>query len=216
MEKDKPPAAEDIEARSFAVIESEVNHPRPFHGAEWLVVRRLIHTSADFELLELVQFHREAIKAGVGALKNGCLVVTDTEMARAGISSARMERLGCRVACHMRERVVAEQAVRNGTTRAAAAVEYAAREMNGAVCVVGNAPTALLRLLELVRDGACTPALIVGMPVGFINAAESKDLLTRQDKIPYITVRGRKGGSPLAATTVNQLAVLALESRDRT
>ncbi|MFO7785850.1 MAG: precorrin-8X methylmutase [Desulfatiglandales bacterium] len=215
MQEAKPSAAEDIEARSFAVIEKEVGHPRPFHGTEWLVVRRLIHTSADFELLDLVQFHPEALTAGTEALKNGCLVVTDTEMARAGVSSARMERLGCRVACHMREPAVAEQALRNGTSRAAAAVDYAAPELNGAICVVGNAPTALIRLIELVRGGICRPALIVGMPVGFINAAESKDLLVRQERIPYITIRGRKGGSALAATTVNQLAILALEAPDR-
>lgn len=216
MEEAKPPVGEDIEARSFAVIEGEVGHPRPFHGDEWLIVRRLIHTSADFELLELVRFHPQAVRAGIEALNSGCLVVTDTEMARAGISPARMERLGCRVECHMREPVVAEQALRDRTTRAAAAVDYAAPELNGAVCVVGNAPTALLRLLELVRDRVCTPALIVGMPVGFVNAAESKDLLARQERVPYVTIRGRKGGSPLAATTVNQLAVLALKARDGT
>lgn len=217
MTKDaKPPAAEDIEARSFAIIESEVGHPRPFHGAEWLLMRRLIHTSADFELLDLVQFHPEAVTTGIEVLKSGCLVVTDTEMAKAGMSSGRMERLGCRVACYMREPLVAEQALRSGTTRAAAAVDYGAPELNGSVCVVGNAPTALLRLLELVRAGVCTPALIVGMPVGFINATESKDLLVRQERIPFITIRGRKGGSPLAAATVNQLAILALEARDGT
>lgn len=214
MEKAKPPVADDIEARSFAVIESEVGHTRPFHGAEWLLVRRMIHTSADFELLDLVRFHPEAVTAGIDALKNGCIVITDTEMARAGISSARTERLGCRVQCCMREPLVAELATRNGTTRAAAAVDYVAPELNGAVYAVGNAPTALLRLLELVRAGACTPALIVGMPVGFINAEESKDLLIRQERIPYVTIRGRKGGSPLAAATVNQLAILALDARD--
>lgn len=206
----------DIEARSFAVIEKEVGQPRPFHGPEWLVVRRLIHTSADFELLDLVRFHPDAVESGIRALLKGCLVLTDTEMVRAGISAARMDALGCRVECHMRSPIVAQRASIQGTTRAAAAVDYAAPDrLNGAVCVIGNAPTALLRLLELVGEGACEPALIVGMPVGFINAAESKDLLLRQDIVPYITIRGRKGGSPLAATTVNQLAVLALESLDR-
>lgn len=215
MEEAKPSVAKDIEARSFAVIEQEVAHPRPFEGPKWLVVRRLIHTSADFELLTLVQFHPQALTAGTRALQEGCLVLTDTEMARAGISSLRMNSLGCRVECHMREQMVIEQAVKNGTTRAAAAVDYAAAELNGAVCVIGNAPTALLRLLELVRAQVCNPALIVGMPVGFINAAESKELLIRQEHVPYITIRGRKGGSSLAAATINQLAVLALGARDQ-
>ncbi len=213
-ETPKSPAPKDIEARSFAIIEEEVPHPRPFHGAEWLVVRRLIHTSADFDLLDLVRFHPEAVRAGTQALGKGCLVVTDTEMARAGISADRMDRLGCRVVCHMRETAVAERAGKEDITRAAAAVDLALSDLNGAVCVVGNAPTALLRLLQRVGEGACSPALIVGMPVGFVNASESKELLERQERVPYVTIRGRKGGSPLAATTVNQLALLALEARD--
>ncbi len=207
---------QDIETRSFAIIEHEVAPPRPFDGAEWLVVRRLIHTSADYQLLDLVQFHRNAVTAGTDALQRGCLVVTDTQMAKAGISSKRMQPLGCRVICYMQEPSVAEQARSKGVTRAAAAVDYAAPELNGAVYVVGNAPTALLRLMELIREKACTPALIVGMPVGFVNAAESKEILARQDRVPYITIQGRKGGSPLAAAAVNQLAVLALEIRKET
>ncbi|MCF8061488.1 MAG: precorrin-8X methylmutase [Deltaproteobacteria bacterium] len=203
---------EEIEARSFAIIEEETGRSRPFDGAEWLVVRRMIHTSADFQLLDLVRFHPEAVQAGIEALRNGCLVATDTEMARAGISQARLERLGCRKACYIRESGVAERARREGITRSSAAVDHAAPQLDGAVYVVGNAPTALLRLLRLIGEGACAPALIVGMPVGFVNAAESKELLAGQDRIPYVTIQGRKGGSPLAAAVVNQLALLALKS----
>jgi precorrin-8X/cobalt-precorrin-8 methylmutase len=210
----EPSRPEEIEARSFAIIEEETGRSRPFAGAEWLVVRRMIHTSADFQLLDLVRFHSGAVQAGIQALRNGCLVVTDTEMARAGISSARLERLGCRSDCYIREPLVAERARREGTTRASAAVDHALPGLDGAVCVVGNAPTALLRLLRLVEEGACAPALVIGMPVGFVNAAESKDLLARQDRVPYITVHGRKGGSPLAAAALNQLSLLALEARD--
>ncbi len=206
---------EDIESRSFSIIESEVPHPRGFEGAEWLVVRRMIHTSADFELLDLVRFHEEAVAAGVEALERGGLVVTDTEMARAGISTGRLETLGCRVACRMRDPAVAEQARSRGLTRASAAVDAALPDLDGAVYAVGNAPTALLRLLDLIQQEACRPALVVGMPVGFVNAAESKDLLLRQARVPYITVQGRKGGSALAAAAVNQLAALALESRSK-
>ncbi|MGD8388320.1 MAG: precorrin-8X methylmutase [Desulfobacteraceae bacterium] len=206
-----PKRPEDIESRSFAIIEAEVPEPRPFFGNEWLVVRRLIHTSADFELLRLVLFHEGGVQAGIEALGNGALVVTDTEMARMGISPPRMDRLGCRVVCAIRDPEVAKAAREKGTTRAEAAVDYLASSLDGAVCVIGNAPTALLRLLALVQEGVITPALIVGMPVGFVNAAESKELLARQDRIPYITIQGRKGGSSLAAAAVNQLAQLALE-----
>lgn len=206
-----PNRPQDIESRSFEIIESEVPEPRPFAGSEWLVVRRLIHTSADFEMLRLVQFHPGAVRAGIAALAGGALVVTDTEMARMGISSDRMDRLGCRVVCAIRDPDVAEAARKRGTTRAEAAVDHMASSLNHAVCVIGNAPTALLRLLELVQDGVCTPALIVGMPVGFVNAAESKELLMRQNRIPYIAIQGRKGGSSLAAAAMNQLAQLALE-----
>ena len=210
----EPTRPEEIEARSFAIIEEEAGRSRPFAGAEWLVVRRMIHTSADFQLLDLVRFHPGAVRAAIKALRRGCLVVTDTEMARAGVSSGRLERLGCRAACYIREPVVAERARREGTTRSSAAVDHALPELDGAVYVVGNAPTALLRLLRLVDEKACTPALVIGMPVGFVNAAESKDLLARQDRVPYITVRGRKGGSPLAAAALNQLSLLALEAGD--
>lgn len=212
----EPSRPEEIEAKSFAIIEEEAGPSRPFEGEEWLVVRRMIHTSADFQLLDLVRFHPKAVQAGVEALGSGCLVVTDTEMARAGISSARLEGLDCRTACHIRELEVAERAQREGITRSAAAVDHAVPDLNGAIYAVGNAPTALLRLLQRVEEGACTPALIVGMPVGFVNAAESKELLARQDRVPYITVQGRKGGSPLAAAALNQLSLLALEARGET
>ena len=122
-----PNRPQDIESRSFEIIESEVPEPRPFAGSEWLVVRRLIHTSADFEMLRLVQFHPGAVRAGIAALAGGALVVTDTEMARMGISSDRMDRLGCRVVCAIRDPDVAEAARKRGTTRAEAAVDHGRR-----------------------------------------------------------------------------------------
>jgi precorrin-8X/cobalt-precorrin-8 methylmutase len=202
-----------IENKSFAIIDSEVPEPRPFSGNEWLIVRRMIHTSADFELLSLVDFHPEAIEAGIGALLKGCLIITDTEMARMGITSRRMKALGCSVACYMNEKKVIERAGKEGITRASAAVDHALPKMNGSIFVVGNAPTALIALIQRLRDEERRPALVVGMPVGFVNAAESKDLLTEQEDIPFITIRGRKGGSPLAATVVNQLAEIALQQK---
>lgn len=199
-----------IESRSFAIIDSEVPEPRPFQGDEWLVVRRMIHTSADFELLSLVRFHPDAVRNGVEALRRGSLIVTDTEMARMGITAGRMERLGTRVECFINHPEVREKALRDKTTRSAAAVDYALSRLDGNICVAGNAPTSLLRLLYWVEKGECRPALIVGMPVGFVNAAESKDLLMAQQKIAYIAVTGRKGGSSLAASVINQLAEVAL------
>ena len=202
-----------IEKKSFAIIDSEVPEPRPFSGNEWLIVRRMIHTSADFEMLSLVKFHPDAVRKGIQALLGGCLIITDTEMARMGITSRRMESLGCSVKCFMNEKKVIERAAKEGITRAAAAADYALPMLNGSIFVVGNAPTALISLLDKLGGGPYKPALIVGMPVGFVNAAESKDLLMEQTNIPFITIKGRKGGSPLAATVVNQLAEIALEQK---
>ena len=201
----------DIENESMRIIEAEVPEPRAFAGLEWLVVRRMIHTSADFEMLDLVRFSPGAVEAGVAALAGGCRVFTDTEMARCAIPVRRMEPLGCTVTCLMNDPEVAERARREGITRARAAVDKAAQDMAGGIVVVGNAPTALLRLMELLDGGLAAPALVVGMPVGFVNAAESKDLLSRRTDVPFVTIRGRKGGSPLAGCVVNALADRTLQ-----
>ncbi|BBD06738.1 precorrin-8X methylmutase [Desulfovibrio ferrophilus] len=203
----------DIENASMGIIESEIPEPRPFQGIEWQIVRRMIHTSADFEMLDLVRFHPDAVSAGQRALASGCRIFTDTEMARCAIPMRRMKPLGCTVTCLMNDPEVAKQAKRDGTTRALAAVNKSAPDMDGAIVVIGNAPTALLRLLELAAQGKATPALVVGMPVGFVNAAESKALLAAQHTLPYVTIAGRKGGSPLAGCVVNALAESILTER---
>lgn len=205
----------DIERESLRIIDSEAPEPRPFQGREWLVVRRMIHTSADFELLDLVRFSPGAVEAGLAALGRGCRVFTDTEMARCAIPLRRMAPLGCTVTCLMNDPEVAERAAAQGVTRARAAVDKAAPDMDGAVVVVGNAPTALLRLLELAEQGRVAPALVVGMPVGFVNAAESKALLALQNKLSYVTIQGRKGGSPLAGCVINALADILLSDTGR-
>lgn len=208
---------QDIEAESMRIIESEVPEPRPFAGGEWLVVRRMIHTTADFGLLDLVSFHPLAVEAGKRALAAGCTLVTDTEMARAGIPDRRMNALSCTVRCLMRDPEVLALSQAQGSTRARAAVDFAvetiAPPQGPAIWVIGNAPTALLRLLEHVEAGRAEPALIVGMPVGFVNAAESKALLMAQSKIPYIAIEGRKGGSALAASVINALAEMVLSAK---
>jgi len=200
----------EIEKRSFEIIESEVPEPRPYQGDQWLVVRRMIHSTADFDLLNLVRFHPLAIDAGIKALRSGCRVVTDTEMARSGITVSRMKRLGCKVQCYINHRDVVDAARRQGTTRSRAAMDFACGKDPNGIYVVGNAPTALLRLVQLMEQGQCRPSLIVGMPVGFVNVIESKERLMKQDRAPYITLEGRKGGSALAASVVNQLAIMAL------
>ncbi len=201
----------EIERGSFSIIESEVPEPRPFRGEQWQIVRRMIHATADFEFLSFVVFHPDAVRSGISALRSGCLVITDTEMARAGISPRRLERLGCGVKCYINDPDVIDRASKKGMTRAASAVDRALSRLTDNICVIGNAPTALLRLLEHIKKKRCKPALVVGMPVGFVNASESKQMLMEQSYVPFITIRGRKGGSAVAASAVNQLAELALK-----
>lgn len=200
---------EAIEAESFRIIDSEVPEPRPFQGVQWEIVRRMIHTTADFEMLDIVRFSEDAVDSGLKVLERGCTIVTDTEMARRGIPVRRMEPLGCKVQCLMNDDRVTDLARFHGTTRAFAAVDVAVSDIAPAVWVVGNAPTALMRLVEHIKGGRAAPALVVGMPVGFVNAAESKTLLMQLDT-PFISIEGRKGGSPLAACVINALADVIL------
>ncbi|MFZ5450194.1 MAG: precorrin-8X methylmutase [Thermodesulfobacteriota bacterium] len=205
----QPRLPAEIEAESFRRIEAQVGaHHLP--PEVWFVVRRMIHTTADPEYLTSARIHPRAIAAGVEALKRGNPVATDTRMLLAGISTGRLTRLSSEAFCLMDDPEVAEEAKRRGTTRAAVAMEKSLPRLAGGIVAIGNAPTALLRLLELLADGAPRPALVIGVPVGFVNAAESKDALVRQD-CPYITALGPKGGSAVAASIINALAIMALE-----
>ena len=204
---------QEIEARSMAIIDREVPEPRPFSGPEWPVVRRMIHASADFDLLSLVRFHPMAIQAGIQALRAGCRLITDTRMARAGITQTRMQRLGCRVECLLDLPGLDAEAARQNRTRSAAGMDKAAASQESTIFVIGNAPTALFSLIQAIQAGTGQAELIVGMPVGFVGAAESKELLQQLDTPPWMTITGRKGGSPLAAACVNALAELALANQ---
>jgi precorrin-8X/cobalt-precorrin-8 methylmutase len=205
----QPRLPQEIETESFRRIEAQVGaHQLP--PEVWAVVRRMIHTTADPEYLATVRVHPRAIAAGVAALKQGCRVGTDTRMLLAGISTGRLARLGASACCLMDDPEVAAEAVRRGATRAEVAMERSLPQLAGGIVAIGNAPTALLRLLELLADGAAPPALVVGVPVGYVNAAESKDALARQD-CPFITALGPKGGSAVAASIINALAIMALE-----
>ena len=201
---------EEIESTSFDIIDREAgNHD--FNELQWSIVRRMIHTTADFEFKEMVRFHPEAVAAGIEAIRNGKMIITDTNMARVGIRGKELAQFGISVKCYMNDPLTHEKAKSNGTTRAKVAVDLAVNDMRGGIYVVGNAPTALLRLIELINEGQARPALIVGLPVGFVNAAESKAALMEMD-YPYISNIGRKGGSSLAASVVNALIILAKNS----
>ncbi len=197
----------DIESTSFQIIDTEVGD-HGFSERRWRIVRRMIHTSADFEYRDTVRFHPAAIDAGISAIRAGADIVTDTRMAMAGIRKDDLARYGGRVHCLIDDPLVAEAAAASGTTRASQAVDAAVDRMAGGIFVVGNAPTALLRLLELVDAGQAAPALVIGLPVGFVNAAESKASLAERQHPPYITNTGRKGGSNVAAAVVNALILL--------
>ncbi len=199
----------EIERLSFEIIDQEAGE-HGFSPEQWLVVRRMIHTSADFEWQETIRIHPEAIACGVSAIRHGCTIVTDTNMAREGVRKRDLGQFGGAVHCYMGDAKVAETANRQGITRAKAAVDLALSEIDGGICVVGNAPTALLRLVEHMDRENVRPALVVGLPVGFVNAAESKELLLDRS-VPYITNVGRKGGSNVAAAVVNALILMAKE-----
>ncbi|MFP3999840.1 MAG: precorrin-8X methylmutase [Desulfobacterales bacterium] len=199
----------EIEKQSFRIIEQEAG-THGFAPDQWSIVSRMIHTSADFEYLKSVKIHPEAVSAGISAIKNGRPIITDTNMLRAGIRKKDTSKFGCRVECLIEDPGVKKDAEKQGTTRAAAAVDAAVSDMEGGICAVGNAPTALLRLIEHIRQKSARPALVVGFPVGFVNAAESKEILEQLD-LPHITNRGRKGGSAVAAAVINALLILAGE-----
>jgi precorrin-8X/cobalt-precorrin-8 methylmutase len=197
----------EIESLSFKIIEEEAGE----HGLEaerWAVVRRLIHTTADFDYIKQTRFHQQAVDAGISAIRTGAAIVTDTRMAQAGITKTHLAPFGSEVHCFINHNEVIAAARADNTTRAAAAVSRARELLEGGIAVIGNAPTALIELVRLFQQGEVRPALVVGMVVGFVNAAEAKELLMDSGLV-YITVAGRKGGSAVAAATVNALADLA-------
>ena len=195
-----------IEDASMAVIEKEIGE-HPYSAAEWPVVRRIIHSTADFDFAGAngVRFSPGAVESGLRALRGGAAIVADVSGVAGLISRQGPARHGNAVVNRIPERAVAERAARDGTTRAQAAMRESAADIDGGIVAVGNAPTALLEVLAMADEGAAAPALVVGLPVGFISAAESKEALSARSDIEFITNRGRKGGSPAAAAAVNAL-----------
>ena len=201
----------EIEKRSFEIITEELNG-RTFPEDQELVVKRCIHTSADFDYADNLCFSEHAVAKGIEAIREGACIVTDTQMARSGINKKVLARHGGEALCFMSDVDVAARAKETGSTRAAACMEKAAELDKKLIIAVGNAPTALVRLYELIGEGKIKPALIIGVPVGFVNVVQSKELIM-QTNIPYIVARGRKGGSNIAACICN--ALLYMMDQDR-
>lgn len=190
----------DIERRSFEIIESEL--PHEIEGTLKPIVMRVIHTTADFDYADSLCFSDGVVGTLKRAIKNGVDIVTDTQMAKSGINKSRLASYGGKVRCYMSDEDVAAAARENGTTRAAASMEKAARECGRVIFAIGNAPTALIKLCELIKFKKIDPIAVIGVPVGFVNAAQSKELIMAAG-VPYIVSRGRKGGSNVAAAICN-------------
>ncbi len=193
----------DIEKRSFEII-TELLGDRKLDSENELVIKRVIHTTADFDYADNLVFSEHAVRKGIEALKAGCDIVTDTQMARSGINKTVLEKLGGAVHCFMSDPEVAAEAKARGITRAVVSMEHAAKLDKPLIFAIGNAPTALMRLRELMDAGEVRPALVIGVPVGFVNVVESKEQII-ESSAPHIVARGRKGGSNVAAAIVNAL-----------
>ena len=199
---------EQIEEKSFQLIEERVAS-HSFNSEEWTIFRRMIHATVDFDLVHDTTFHPEAISKGIAALRKGALIIADTKMVKAGINLKRLRKYKTKILCTISHPEVIKEAKLSGKTRASVAMQKMSSLMDGSIIAIGNAPTALFEVLELAEKESQIPSLIIGVPVGLVGARESKEMLIKKD-IPYITVRGEKGGSPLAVSIINGLAVLAL------
>jgi len=199
---------QQIENESFRIIREEME-PHSFSALEEPVVVRVIHATADFDFEDIMRFSPGAAEAGIAALRNGGDVISDVNMIKAGVSARLMEPFGGEKLCLIADEAVYARAKADNTTRAIASMRYLAALMDGSIIAIGNAPTALLEVMRLIREEGVRPALIIGMPVGFVSAVESKDELLTISEVPFITAVGRKGGSTVAVSVVNALLRLA-------
>jgi precorrin-8X/cobalt-precorrin-8 methylmutase len=199
----------DIEKRSFEIIESEVGRHQ-YNEIQWAIVRRVIHATADFDFAGKgkMLFHEKAIESAFNAIKKQCTIVTDVDMVLAAISKKSITDLGLKTVCHISDGSVGEEARRLGRTRSETAMWHAAKDMDCSIIAIGNAPTALYEVINMIREGVTKPALIVGTPVGFVSAAESKEELAKMNEVPFITNIGRKGGSSVASSIINAIMLL--------
>jgi precorrin-8X/cobalt-precorrin-8 methylmutase len=197
-----------IEKKSLKIIDTEIGQHN-YNELEWAIVRRVIHATADFDFArrERIIFHRDAIKSAFNAIKNKCNIVTDVDMVRSAINNKLVTDLGLKAICHISDNALANESRKFNRTRSEMAMRHAANEMNGGIVAIGNAPTALYETINMIREAVAKPALVIGIPVGFVSAPESKDELTKTN-IPFITNVGRKGGSPAASSIVNAIMLL--------
>ena len=202
----------DIESRSFAIITEELGDKQLIPGTE-LIVKRCIHTSADFDYADNLAFSEDVVNKAIEAIKNGACIVTDTQMAKSGINKKALARYGGEVYCFMSDEDVAKEPKEKGSTRATVCMDKAAAMDKPLIFAICNAPTALVRLYELITEGKLKPELIIGVPVGFVNVVQSKELIMETDA-PYIVAKGRKGGSNIAACIVNALLYMIDDKRD--
>jgi len=207
-----PMSGEAIEARSFEIIDEEMR-THSFSPDQWEVVRRMLHTTADFGLVDDVKFSEDAIDSAVNALRAGSRIFVDSNMIRSGLSMTRLRQV-CPsygpddLVCHVADKDVAKKAIEKGLPRSLFAVRKAEGILNGGIAVIGNAPVALMELNRLIMEEGVRPAIIIAMPVGFVHVVESKEELMSLGA-PHITIRGRRGGSPLAVSAVHALCSLA-------
>lgn len=202
----------EIEKRSFELITEELGE-RTFPEEQEPIIKRCIHTSADFDYAKNLRFSEGVVEKALKAIQNGASIVTDTQMARAGINKKALARYGGEVYCFMSDEDVARKAKENGTTRATASMDKAASLGIPLIFAIGNAPTALVRLYELIEEKKLSPELIIGVPVGFVNVVASKELIM-ETETPYIVAAGRKGGSNIAACICNALLYMLNNSRE--
>ncbi len=201
MNYEKNPIA--IEDKSMAIIEKYMNRSDLFSEEEMPLIKRIIHTTADFEFETLIRFYRNPIGMMQKYLTKGCKIYSDTQMIQSGINRDLLKKQGCEIVSYVHDLDVSEKAINSGMTRSMAALEKAFTDETIKIYAIGNAPTALFRLLELLEENPREDIVIVGVPVGFVGASESKEALVNQQQWPYITVQGRKGGSTVAAAIVN-------------
>lgn len=201
----------EIEKESFSVITRELGD-RVLDPEQAPIIKRVIHTTADFEYADTLYFSPNSVSLAKAAIRGGAAIVTDTQMAYAGINKKAAAKFGCEVHCYMSDEDVALEAKRQGITRARASMDKAARLNRSVIFAIGNAPTALIRLRELIDAGELRPELIIGVPVGFVNVVASKEQIMETD-VPCIVAQGRKGGSNVAACIVNALLYMLDEKR---
>ena len=206
MEFIKDPRA--IEDTSMDIIEQAVPWIRELSQGERQIVRRIVHTTGDPDIAELVKIHPDAVASGLRAMREGKTIFTDVQMLRSGISPVKLEQFGIETMCLIKDPEVAAEAKRTGKTRAMIAMAKAAPRLDGGIIAIGNAPTALFELCEMIQRGELRPALVVGTPVGFVGAKESKEVLV-ETPVPYITVTGTRGGSTIAVAALNALLKIA-------